>query len=177
MSLKNYTGAGMISIAIILFWSFVMPTYNRISEIDAAVTERQELLNSRTTIIENIYKLDKEYKKRISDIAKLSTIIPPKKSIAEVVSSIESLSGRNGIELFSSSVTSQKTENDKSPYNILNVEMALNGNYLSLVSFLKGLEKNLRIIDLFSIDASKIAREDNSTLLNFAIKGSAYYLK
>ena len=172
---KNYIGAGLAAVAIILFWVLTLPLYNRISDLDAAIKEREDLLNSRNAIIANIKVLNKEYQKRISDITKLSAIVPSKKSVAEALSALDDMSTRNGVILTNSSITGQKANDNINPYELLALDMNLNGSYVSLTNFLKALESNLRLIDIVSIDAA--AGSGNSTVLNFVAKGNAYYLK
>ena len=173
---KNYIGAGLIAIAIVLFWALALPFYNGISDLDAAVKEREDLLNSRTAIITNIKNLNKEYQKRIPEIAKLSAIVPSKKSIAEVLSAINDVSAKNGVQLSSSAMMGQKTSaTDTVPYNLLSLEMELSGSYPGLTNFLKSLERNLRLVDITSVDAA--TSFGTISTLNFNVKGNAYYLK
>lgn len=173
---KNYIGAGLIAIATILFWALAIPFYNRISDLDTAIRDREDLLQSRNAIMANIKNLNKEYQKRIPEIAKLSAIVPAKKSIAEVLSAVDDASAKNGVELFSSAITSQKVfDTDTNPYNLLALEIFLNGNYPGLTNFLKALERNLRLVDIASVDAT--TNQGNVTILNFVVKGNAYYLK
>ena len=174
---KNYFGAGLIAIAIVLFWALALPFYNGISDLDAAVKERENLLNSRNTILTNIKNLNKEYQKRIPEIAKLSAIVPSKKSIAEVLSAIDDVSAKNGIQLSSSAIIGQKiSDADTNPYNLLSLEMGLSGSYPGLTNFLRAFERNLRLVDITSVDAATAAVGNTSTL-NFVVKGNAYYLK
>ena len=174
---KNYLGAGLIAIAVILFWVLVLRAYIRISDLDAAIRERNDLLTSRSAIVANIKKLNTEYQKRIPEITKLSAIVPAKKSIAEVLSAINDVSTKNGLQLFSSSITGQNaSEAIAIPYNILSLEISLIGNYPALTNFLRALERNLRLMDIISIDAASISVE-NASILNFNVKGNAYYLK
>ncbi len=162
--------------AIVMFWTLALPFYNGISDLDAAIKEREDLLESRNAIIINIRGLNKEYQKRIPEIAKLSAIVPSKKSVAEILSAITDISSKNGIELFSSAMTSQvSSDTGTNPYNILSLELSVNGSYSGLTNFLKALEKNLRLVDIISIDAS--ASTVNTSVLTFTIKGNAYYLK
>ncbi len=172
---KNYTGAGLIAIAIILFWVLALPFYDRVSDLDATIKEREDLLNSRNAIMANIRELNKEYQKRISDIAKLSAIVPSKKSVAEVLSSLNDMSTRNGVGLVNSSITGQKSNDNINPYELLALDMNLNGSYIALTNFLKALESNLRLVDISSIDAA--SGTGKSAILNFVVKGNAYYLK
>lgn len=173
---KNYIGAGLIAMAIVLFWALALPLYNRVSNLDAAIKEREDLLNSRNAILTNIQELNKSYQKRIPEIAKLSSIVPSKKSIAEVLSAIDDISVKNGLELFSSAIIGQNVSGaDVNPYNLLSLEMGLNGSYPGLTNFLKSLEKNLRLMDITSVDAA--TGFGNASTLNFVVKGNAYYLK
>ncbi len=162
--------------AMILFWALALPFYNRISDLDSAINDRNDLLQARNAVMDNIKNLNKEYQKRIPEIAKLSAIVPSKKSIAEVLSAVDDVSAKNGIELFSSAITSQKvSDTDTNPYNLLSLEIFLNGNYPGLTNFLGALESNLRLVDITSIDAT--VNQGNTSILNFVVRGNAYYLK
>ncbi len=173
---KNYIGAGIIAIAILLVWAMALPLYNSISDLDVAITEREDLLASRNAIIANVKNLNTEYQKRIPEITKLSSIVPAKKSVAEVLSAVDDVSIKNGIQLFSSSIISQRTSDTiESPYNLLSLEIGLNGSYPGLSNFLRALERNLRLVDITSVDGA--AGLGNTSILNFVIKGNAYYLK
>lgn len=176
MQNKNYTGAGLIAIAIVLFWAMALPLYNGVSDLDTAVKERGDLLSSRNSIMANIENLNKEYQKRITEIAKLSVIVPSKKSVAEILSATNDISVKNGLELVSSTIIGQRvSDTDINLYNVLSIEIALNGSYPGLTNFLKAFEKNLRLVDITSIDAT--AGLGNISTLNFTVKGNAYYLK
>ena len=130
----------------------------------------------RTAIITNIKNLNSEYQKRIPEISKLSAIVPSKKSVAEVLSAIDNISIKNGIELFSSAIISQKiSDTEFNPYNLLSLEIGLSGSYPGLANFLKSFERNLRLVDITSVDGT--AGLGNTSVLNFVVKGNAYYLK
>ena len=73
---KNYIGTGLFSVTIILFWALALPFYHRISDLDVAIKEREELLSSKNSVMTNIDNLNKEYQKRIPEITKLSSIVP-----------------------------------------------------------------------------------------------------
>ena len=96
---KNYIGAVLISLAAFFFWGWVLPGYNTISELRKSVKERQELILSKSAIMANINALTQEYKKRSSDIKRLSSVVPNKKSVAEIVSTMEKIASSNGMQL------------------------------------------------------------------------------
>lgn len=173
---KNYTGAGLIALALIGAWGWVLPEYNQISELNVALTERRELYDSRSAIVKRIQDLNKEYQQRAVDITRISSVLPSKKSLAEMVSAIERLSIQSGLQLISANIAGKPLDSQVGAYNSLPIEIAMGGSYPGLVSFLQSAEKNLRIIDITSIGATA-GSADNPGLLNFSIKGNAYYLK
>ncbi len=173
---KNYIGTGLIAIAIVLFWAFALPLYDAISDLDAAIKDRNSLLSSRNTIITNINNLNKEYQKRTAEITKLSAIVPAQKSIAEVLSAVDNITSKNGIQLISSTIAGQNISGtDTGSYNILSIDLSSVGSYPGLTNALRAFESNLRLIDITSLDAA--SGSGNNTSLNFNIKGRAYYLK
>ena len=173
---KNYIGAGLVALALIGAWGWILPEYDQISELNLALEERQELYDSRSAIIKRIQDLNKEYQQRAADITKISSVLPSKKSLAEMVSAVEKLSTQSGLQLISATIAGKPSDSQARAYNLLPIEIAMGGSYPGLVSFLKSAEKNLRIMDVISIDAAA-GVVDNPGLLNFSIKGNAYYLK
>lgn len=173
---KNYFGAGLIALALIGAWGWVLPEYNKISELNAALEERQELYDSRSAIIKKIKDMNKEYQQRAADVAKISSVLPSKKSLAEMVSTIDKLSAQSGLQLISATIAGKPSDSQAGAYNFLPIEISMGGGYPGLVRFLQSAEKNLRIIDVTSIDAAA-GSADNPGLLNFSMKGNAYYLK
>lgn len=173
---KNYIGAGLVALALIGAWGWVLPEYNKISELNIALEERQELYDSRSVIVKKIQDMNKEYQQRAADITRISSILPSKKSLAEIVSAIDKLAMQSGLQLISATIAGKPSDSQVGAHNSLPIEIAMSGSYPGLVSFLQSAEKNLRILDITSMDAAAGAA-DNPGSLNFSLKGNAYYLK
>ena len=47
---KNYIGAGIVAVAMVLFWALALPFYNTISDLDVAISEREKLLESMLVV-------------------------------------------------------------------------------------------------------------------------------
>jgi Tfp pilus assembly protein PilO len=101
-------------------------------------------------------------------------MVPAVKSAPEIVSSVQALATQNGLQLRSISLSGNINQS-ANPYQEQSVGLDLNGDYLAFKSFLMALEKNIRLIDVLSIDASPIS--EGSPVISFRIKGNAYYLK
>lgn len=171
---KNYIGAGLLALAFFGAWGWAYPEYNNISELNIGIKERQDLYDSRSATIKKIQDINKEYQQKSADIAKISAVLPSKKSLAETLSAIDKLSSQNGLQLVSATVTGQPSNDPTNVYNLMPIELALSGNYLAFESFLQSTEKNLRLIDIIAINATS---EGETSLLNFNVKANAYYLK
>jgi len=173
---KKYIGAALIALSFFSAWAWALPEYNRIANLQTAISERKDLYDLRKNTVEKIGNLNKEYQERSADIAKISALLPNKKSLPEVVSAIEKISTQSGLQLSGATMTGQPSSDTTSIYNVMPMDITLSGQYPSLVTMIKSIEKNLRLIDIKSIDAAA-GSIDRPDLLNISIKGEAYYLK
>lgn len=173
---KNYIGAALVALAFVGAWGWILPEYNRISELGVAINERQALFSSRSAIVQRIQTLNNEYQQRSADVAKISSVLPSKKSLAEIVSSLDKITTQNGLQIVNASIIGRETGSQTSAYTTLPISISLNGSYRGLVSFLQSVEKNIRIMDVASINASSASAE-NPGLLNLLLLGNTYYLK
>lgn len=171
---RDYIGGMMIAVAGILFWILIMPAYDRVMTLRVALTERNEILINRNAILSNISALTKKYAERATDIQRFASIVPSQKSAPEIVSSMQALANQNGLQLTTITLSSANTQ-DSNPYRPQSIDMAFFGSYPAFKSFLEALEKNIRIIDITSIDAAPTT--ENSPIIGFRLKGNAYYLK
>ncbi|OGN06103.1 MAG: hypothetical protein A2750_04060 [Candidatus Yanofskybacteria bacterium RIFCSPHIGHO2_01_FULL_45_42] len=175
ISQRSYITAALISFALFLSLGLLLPKYQNIFAMRAALGEREKILNERSEIIQNINLLSAEYENRSADIAKLASLIPETKETAELVSALENIATRSGLQLNNLKLTEEKSDKTKSAYNTLAADMTLNGSYLSFLIFLDNLEKNIRIIDVASFEITPKAALTNILTIN--LKANAYFLK
>lgn len=175
-SYKQYTAAGLIAIATFLISSWGFSFYNQIDLLNQIITERQDLLENRTKVINNIEALNNKLADKAEDIKKISNIVPNKKSSAELVSTVDDIARRNGVAILGLSISNQSTDpGSGSSYNVVLIDLNLSGSYQSLVSTLKSLEKNLRLLDVVQISAN--SNSFNTDILTFNVRANAYFLK
>lgn len=169
---KNYIAALLIGLGGFALLAFGWPTYSQISDLKSAVREREVVFQERKSTIEKIGKFISEYKKKASEVTKLSSVIPAKKSEAELISTLEDISTKTGLQLSTMRITVEQGQNNESQYKNMAIEVTFNGSYQSLVSFLEALEKNIRIIDVSTIQISS-----NQGVLSYKVKANTYVLK
>ena len=171
---RVYIGAFLIAAALLLFWVLVMPTYDMIGAQRSALADRTDILGNRSAIIANINSLLQQYTTHAADIARFSAIVPAQKSAPELVSAIQALATANGLQMTSIALSGTVNQ-DTNPYQSQSIDLGLAGSYPAFKSFLEALEKNIRLIDIISLDASPTT--ENSPIISFRLKGNAYYLK
>jgi Tfp pilus assembly protein PilO len=170
---KAFMGAGLIAIAAFLFWMLDLGTYNHMSSLKAAIAERQKIFDERKAIVDNVAKLNKEYVERGGEIKQFSSVIPTKKEIAELVSAFEAISTRSGLNL--TEITTSESNEVKAEYASLFIVMKARGGYAALTNFLDGVEKNIRLVD---VDSIELAPTDNQVgVLDMTIKAFVYSTK
>ncbi len=177
---KNLTAAIIISIASFVFWALVLPSYNSLPVLQAAIKERGDLLASRQATLSRISSLIGEYQKRTEDLQKISTIVPEKPNTAELITALDDVTTKSGLQLQSLTLNVEGGDvstNTTSNYNTLSIETDMTGDYNAAFAFLANLEKSLRLIDMttFSIVSPQDAK--GITSLKFSIKANAYFLK
>ena len=171
---KNYLGVGLAGLAVFVFWVFVMPIWDRVSLLSNAVAEREGILASREEILKKIDDLNRQYQERSADVSRISSVVPNAKSAAELVSTIETITQQTGLQLVE--ITMGGLGSQEQELRTVSIELGLVGNYPSLTAFLDLLEKNLRLIDIFELNASQAATPGAQVALNFKVKAKAYYL-
>lgn len=171
---KNYLGVSLVGLAIIVFWIFGMPAWNKLSLLNDAIAKRESILSAKEDVLKKIEELEKEYRERAGDVAKISSVIPGTKNTAEFVSTVEAISQQTGLQLVE--ITMGGSNNEQQELQTMSIELSLSGTYLSLRTFLDLLEKNLRLVDVFEINVGQATTPGAQTTLDFRIKTNAYYL-
>lgn len=172
---KNLLGSVLLGAALFLFWMLDLTAYQDTRAIKAAIAERKTLFDARKATIEKVAALHKDYAQKKNDIERFSAVVPAKKSVAEAISEIEGMVSSAGAQIVQAAVTPDTSASNQGASNLLSITLTGKGSYLSLVSLLDAMEKNIRLLDVNSIDAT--AQEAQANVLTFTIKAKGYYLK
>jgi len=169
---RQLIGALIIAISLFTFLGFVLPRYNAMGELRTALQERQAKYAERKDVIANIKVLAEEYKNHSADIGRISQVIPDKKSTAEILSALETVSLRNGIQILDFSIRDRSSAGSDL-YTTSDLSMTIEGGYANISNFFQSLEKSLRLVDITKLEISPTDGQN----LTARIEASAYYLK
>lgn len=163
----------MAGLALFLAFGFAYPKYTEISDYRQVLSQHQGALEEKKQIFAAIAKIQEEYAKYENDINRLSVLVPKEKDAQEIVSAVSAIAQNSGLQLKSIKVSAIKSDAEKDDKNKVIIDASLSGSYPSLVSFLQGVEKSLRIIDVKEASL----KEDFGSSLNIQLKMEAYFLK
>src|SRR3989344_6321127 len=177
-TIKNIIGSVFISIAVLIFWVFILPGYEMQSYLQSSVEVRASALNLKSELIQKVANLNKEYQDKFNELKRLSLVVPHEKNIAAVLTFIEDISSQNGITLSDLTVSDGSNVNNIKFFNTLSLNINFSGTYESLLSFLDQLERHIRLVDATSLLVS--IKEDESTesqiILSISLKANMYFL-
>lgn len=165
-----------------------------VKDYNVALTNSTQLEKTRDSLLESFNKVTQEDKKR------LNNFLPNNANNIELILEIQKIASENNVILkdikFETATLMEDGENldtnnnlNKNqesllPYNIFNLDFSISGSYESFLSFLKGLENNLRLINIKGISFSSIEpttklKDSNINKNNykFDLKVETYWLK
>jgi Tfp pilus assembly protein PilO len=162
-----------------------MVVYNK------ALNNSTELQKIRDSLVERYKNIKQEDKDR------LYHLLPDNVDNIELILEIEKIAGMHGMPIadvkFDSKVAESGTSTSAKintvtgnlPYGIFPLDFTVEGRYDTFISFLKDLEKNLRIVDVKSISfippslipGSPSQVKSNPDIYKYTLRVQAYWLK
>jgi len=196
----------LILISGLIFTIFTNPLYkdvknlkNDVSAYNIALSNFTELQKIRDELLDKYKNIKKEDKERLdhflpSSINNIELILEVEKianlhymPVINVTFNPVGEDEDNSDEGNRNGSNVKITDNDPSkylPYGIFPIEFSIEGTYSNFVSFLKDLEKNLRLVDIKSISFEVPSQDKNSkgetvnlNIYHYKIKIDAYWLK
>ena len=173
---------------VVVILVLTLPAYQGMSQKKSDLKLEEERLEETKEINGKLKDLAEQYEAHRAEAEKIMMALPSKEEIPNLLVSMEAISAENGMLLQSLgfSIQSDNTgrlaageEGQIAPpgqqFKKLGLDMSLNGSYSSLKNFLASVEKNLRIIDIESIDFGASEGEGASDIFEYSIQGVTYY--
>ena len=155
----------------------ILPLYDRVVVFRASIAEKEKIIEELNYLIQKIDQWRNQISDRETDIEKLNLALPSEKAIPDFIVSLRSLAGSSGMILNDIKIQEDRkvsitsNENDIGAFNAI---LDINGTYPAFKSLLSGLEKNIRVADIQSINFEPTL-ESNASVLNFTINLKVYY--
>ena len=164
-----------IAAAAITFW-ILLPLWHSAQAALELKKENENNLAQREKLTANLERLIGQYNERASDLTSFSKAIPQGQNIPELLVNLEALASENGL-IFSG--VNFKPKDLKAPnIKTLIMEVKVKGSYPAFQSYLKAMEKSLRLFDVTSVSFNGVAPGQANINLNnleFNLLVNTYY--
>ena len=142
----------------VMLW-LVLPEYRLIQEEKAHRKEAEDALTQKQELIAKIRNLEEQYRS-VEDVAdKVASIVPTLPDIPNLLVEIPEIALQHGLTLDNLSFSvyegqkfeGRSTTQGTMPFQAMEATLNVEGSFESLVAFLGGLQKELRIMDVQSL--------------------------
>jgi Tfp pilus assembly protein PilO len=178
--MKSIVPIILIVLAAGFFFFWVKPLYSEVSQLRAASAEydnalvlAKELETLRGDLARKLSSFPK------SDLARLDHFLPRQLDTVRIILDVDSIGIRNGLKLENLKVlndTPKATDpkNAKNGYETVDVGFGFTASYANGISFMKDLEKSLRLLDAGNVAIKASAK--SSSLYDFTMVMHTYWL-
>lgn len=147
-------------IFIIVFLFLVLPEFQSFRGLQKTIKEQQKAIINKQEVLGLIASLDR------SKISRLEYLMPDKAQEPELLAQAEQLAAQSNLALSSVNFKVNQAAGE------VVISEELSGAYGYFKDFLDNLEKNLRLMDILSINISQI---DKSNALKFNLEIKTYF--
>ena len=153
--------------AVIVFTNFIRPEFEGLSgtkQLRADRDAKAEVLSLAASQVDAFSNLSKQYADSFQYKADLDKSLPSGENIPEVLVQIQGLAAADKIAL--SSITFQHPPMQSgasalvSSYGILRASVRGEGSYDNIKAFIKDLENNLRLMDIFAMSVGATGKNN-----------------
>ena len=188
----------LIALAVTGFFLFTKPLYRELSLLRGQTASYNEALHNSKQLENERDKLTQKYNSLDpQNLDKLQKLLPDSIDNIRLILEIEKIALPYGMGLQDVQYDAVKKDNPANPqtvqgggtlpitispdYGIWELAFSTQGIYSNFVNFLKDLERNLRIVDVesvqFSSDTGSGATPDLTEVYKYSVKIKTYWLK
>lgn len=165
--------SSIISVAsILIVFLLVLPTFDQTRMLRGSIKERVDIINEVQEISNRISILNQGIESRRQEIDKLDQLLPKDKKVPELLSNMESIVSASGMVLTEMNLSDvAQVDNVRK----VNTTLKLNGSFTAFINFLDLLERNLRLIDVSTLDVAAQLIEGTKAI-NYDVRFEINYL-
>jgi len=189
----------LIGISVVIFFTFSNPIYKNVAQLRAQVASYDEALSNSKALENERDKLTaKESAMSPDDLVKLQKLLPDSINNIRLILEIEQIASpysmvlkdikysiTNPTDLTASATGIMQgkgaSQTENKDYGVWDLEFSTTGTYNNFLNFTRDLEKNLRIVDISSIQFSSatgnIFNPNLPESYKYTFKIKTYWLK
>jgi len=176
---KILTPLLVLLILVVLVFGFILVKnqYRNFMQLRSGVKLQEETLKIKNQELADLKALEKNYTQASKEAVDALQALPSPAQIAELLIQLEALAKESGMGFASLGITKEETAGKA--YQTLVLTLKVSGTYKNLKTYLDAVEKNLRILDISSIDfsATPISPEGPKDVFEYTVLMRTYYIE
>lgn len=173
-----------------IFMLYTKPAYDGVQAKNTQIVQYDQALEKATELQQLKQTLLSRYNTfNPADIERLQKLLPDHVDNVRLILDLDSLAGKHGMALQNVAVSSSENKTSttqtasgavgasKQKYDSLTIKFTTQGTYDTFKNFIADIEKDLRIVDLVSLDLSNASGSGQSTNYTYDITLRTYWLK
>lgn len=178
--MSNIISIILIAVSAGTFFLYIDPTYVSIKEARVEKAEYTRALNnSKQLQAERDKFLDKYNAVSAQDMESLLKMLPDNIDNVRLIIDIDEMARDHNLPIggFRAETVTESSNvigAARQEYGTLNLSFSLSANYNAFLSFMKDLERSLRILDITAI---QFASSDSSSVYDYSVTIRTYWLK
>ncbi len=170
-----FTILGAIILTLVAGFLFNQYLIGPTSKLNTEIVQKEKELTElkKEQEILDVLKNDTNLK---LDAQKIAVAFPTEKQIPELITQLENIAIDSGLA-FKSIKPVEETEKTaiSGTYQTLNLEVNILGKFENLKTYFNQIEKNVRLIEVTSLDLKKISEKTQDNTLNIILRLKTYY--
>jgi len=175
-AMSLFFGLGILIASLVGYATYVRPAYNKVAELRGTLIAKQNLFEEKKQAVNKVEALIKQYQgaDRLQDVISMS--LPVSEDVSSVFNQLQAIASANGlsVQVFNVQPLSTKPSSQSlvQPLGTLRLTLRLGGTYAAFKDFIRGLETNIRAMDVVSLKVESGGRGDFFT---YTVVADTYY--
>ncbi len=171
-----FLGTGLLVASLAGYAAYLKPAYEDVSKLRGTLIAKQDLFEEKKQAVGKVEGLIKQYQgaDRLQDVVSMS--LPASEEVSSVFNQLQAIAGSNGltVQVFNVQPLSTKPSGASlvKPLGTLRLSLRLAGNYAAFKEFVKGLETNVRAMDIVSV---KVESSGKGDYFAYTVVADTYY--
>ena len=169
--------------ALAVYAFFVRPAYDGVTALRGTLIAKQKLFVDKQAAVKKVQSLIMQYQGAGSLQDAISLSLPQNEEVSSVFNQLQAIAASNGmaVEVFNVQPLAMRSEGsgDKQvslvrPLGTLRLSLRLTGSYGAFKDFVRGLETNIRAMDLVSMKVEPIGIRGGDNF-SYTLVADTYY--
>jgi len=171
-----FTGTALLVASLAAYAAYFRPAYDEVAKLRGTLIAKQNLFEDKKQAVDKVEALIKQYQGagRLQDVISLS--LPASEEVSSVFNQLQAIAGSNGLSVQVFNVQPLSTKSSEKPLvkplGTLRLSLRLAGSYAPFKEFIKGLETNIRAMDIVSIKVESAGKGDS---FMYTVVADTYY--